>query len=400
MVTEFESGDFSDSVSSGSNDSMYIPRRVMSWLMGLCLLFSVGYVDVVAAKNQVRPGVLPLIIDIQQALNPEATEENPSPDINHEQANALITKLLDGDLTDYEQALAYQFSATLALDKGDYQAAYDAFHTAWKLKVYEESQQWQIQKTLAQLAMQLGQWQTSVDFYVPWLEAAKAEAPGLTISHQDYLYLGQSYYKLSQWANAVQALDKAILLKTKKSATSGAVGHPIPESWYRMKLTALLSQFEAKPVKRLKTQAVDVLKLLIAQYPRTLYWRQLAVLYQQKADQQAKSDQGYRQALSALHSAYVAGYLDQTQDLLWMIKLMIQQENFHQAAELIQTEIAKQRLPKTQEVLSLQVDALLMAKAFEKAEQVLQQLLAIAPKDQRRNQQLEDVRKLLKNRAS
>jgi hypothetical protein len=104
MVTEFESGDFSDSVSSGSNDSMYIPRRVMSWLMGLCLLFSVGYVDVVAAKNQVRPGVLPLIIDIQQALNPEATEENPSPDINHEQANALITKLLDGDLTDYEQA--------------------------------------------------------------------------------------------------------------------------------------------------------------------------------------------------------------------------------------------------------------------------------------------------------
>lgn len=368
-----------------------LSRLTTAVVMLCCVLL---FANAAHAKNQIRPSVLPAVLDIQQALSPEATEENPSPKINIKQTDTLIKKFLARDLTDYEKALGHQFEATLALETNDYQRAYDAFHQAWLLKVYEPFQQLQIQRTLAQLAMQLGQWQTAVDFYVPWIEAINAGEFETQVSAQDYVYVAQSNYRLDAWPETVRYVNKAI--RTSQS--------PIPESWYRMKLIALLNQYErlnqkdtnmlSKSKETLRHQAIEVSKILVVQYLKTTYWRQLALLYQQ-----GQQDQDYRKALSTLHSAYVVDMLTAEQDLLWMIKLMIQQENYHSAGRVIQTELKHQRLSEHAETLSLQADAWLMAKAFEEAEPVLEQLLSLEPTDTTRKEQLQSVRKLLSQKA-
>ncbi|GLQ32716.1 hypothetical protein [Litoribrevibacter albus] len=360
---------------------------------------------------QIRKTVLPLVLDIQTALNPEATEENSTPAIDISHAEQLIQTLLERDLTNYEQALAHQFAATLALEKKDYQGAFDAFHNAWLLEVYAVPQQLQIQRTLAQLAMQLGKWQTSVDFYVPWIEAINGGEFETKVSAQDYVYVAQSYYRLETWPDTVRYVDNAI----------GASQNPIPESWYRMKLTGLLNQYEpakqyepqsqneqakqahsqahskhiSKTVKEsLRRQAVDVSKILVREYPSTLYWRQLALLHQQ-GDQPGSKDQNERKALSALHSAYVAGFLTAEQDLMWMITLMIQQGNYYQAGTLLEMSLNEQRIAGSESHLKTLADTWIMAKDYARAETTLTALVKLNDEAQYRKT-LSDVQAIIK----
>jgi len=412
--------------------SLHIGTRLVNHLALICLLC---FGSVAAQANKISRSVFPLIMEIQNAISPEADKQGNIPDVDFAFVRSKIEALLEKELSDYEASLAYQFSANVFLQTEDYTSAYKDLLKVHELNQLEPNKLLSIERTLAQLALNNGEYQASADFYSSWMRQVAKEK----ISEQDYLALSQAYLQLEQWHNAVPSIDLAIQTRVvhveasnqkkmaeyqakkdaQKEATnkgdSAKVSAPTlesliaPEGWYRSKLSALLNEHQRRinakekrgkktSVSELEAQAIDVSKLLVVHYPKLDYWRQLAALYQQASLSKAKG-KDYPHALSALHSAYVSGLLITEKDLAWMIQLMMQQANYHQAGRVLTRAMDQQHLPESFDYLRLLSTAWVMAKEYQRAEQVLSRQVQKFPQDSQAKERLELVQKLLKNRV-
>ena len=403
--------------------SLYIGTRLVNRLALICLLC---FGSVAAEANKISRTVFPLIMEIQNAISPEADKQGNIPDVDFAFVRSKIEALLEKELSDYEASLAYQFSANVFLQTEDYTSAYKDLLKVHELNQLEPNKLLSIERTLAQLALNNGEYQAAADFYQSWMRQVAKE----NIIDQDYLALSQAYLQLEQWHNAIPTIGQAIQTRAERVQASNqkqlndyqtkkeaGIKEPLPklesliapEDWYRSKLSALLNEHEKRikakekrgkkaSVSGLEAQAIDVSKLLVAQYPKLDYWRQLAVLYQQASLSKVKG-QDYRQALSALHSAYVSGLLITEKDLAWMVQLMMQQSNYHQAGRVLTRAMDQQHLPESFDYMRLLSTAWVMAKEYELAEQVLIRQTRAYPSDDQAKERLELVQKLLKNRV-
>lgn len=368
-------------------------RAQYRYLAALCVLFSaLSWSQCALAKNTIRPTIYPLIAKIQNALSTfdhtKTTEKKALSD--------QIQRLLESNPNAFEEALGHQFSGQLSLISEDYSAAYTSFSKASKLKVLDPILQSDIEHTLAQLAVQTEQWQVAVNHFNQWFNRLKAlqkkNQPVKKVKDQDYMMLAQAHFQLEQWSLTIKAIDQALSLYNKANPTSVAL-----ESWYRFKLAALMNLSQSKPSRKTTNTIIQSLKWLLLHYPSESYWRQLASIYQQQgadAKTQSVTDRYYGLALSTLHASFQSGLLTAESDLLWMVRLMMQQGSYHQAARVLENLMADGLIQRSVETLTLLQDAWVMSRDYEKAERTLQTLLGLEPNNEKLKLRLESVQQL------
>ncbi|MFC3152873.1 hypothetical protein ACFOEK_17675 [Litoribrevibacter euphylliae] len=385
---------------------------IRSLVLLLILAFSALTAVEVQAKNSMRPAMYKRIVEIQKGLSPEAPEGSTLvPEVDKKAVRTLIDEFLDHSPNDYEASLVYQYSASLSLLDENYKAAYQDYKKVHELNRLPLKNLLQIEQALGQLAMQNEAWKTAIGHIEQWMKnlsqaqeqlktEGKLKDPILNekIIDKDYMMLAQAHNQLEQWPEVVVAIDQALALHAEPVA---------PESWYRMRLAGLLSQFNAltetkpksKPWWSLHLQSVQQLQLLVTHFPNMNYWRQLASMYQQAAlnakENSKLSLDSYTQALSTLHSAYVAGYLSTEQDHLWMLRLMVHQGKYHQAGRILEKALKDKVVSDANEHLKMLADVWVMSREYSKAETTLKALIAKSNKASYQ-ETLADVQALLK----
>ncbi|GAA3925101.1 hypothetical protein [Litoribacillus peritrichatus] len=340
------------------------------------------------AAQSIRPNTYKVIVELQAAMNPEIDPKTSGesataqpPEVDHQQVQTLLDRLNKSRLNDYEQALVHQFSANFALMKEDNEQAYYFYFKAWSLNALTPKEQLNLRKTLGQLALSNGQWQAGTEHLSAWMQDAatfnqtvKPPEQAINIRAQDHYMLAQGYAQQQMWPKTVSAIEKAIDLKTGE-------GNPFaPEDWYRLALSSYLQQEDT-------AAAIDVLKLLAEHFANMLYWEQLASLYQQ--------EDKFQLALTSLHTAYIHGFVVKERHIVWLAQLLIHQENFHLAGDILTKALKDKQLPPTERNLKLQANAWLMARQYQAAKGTLNQLRTLTPDDQETRDRLAGVERVL-----
>ncbi|NNE44481.1 MAG: hypothetical protein HKN12_09745, partial [Gemmatimonadetes bacterium] len=167
-----------------------------------------------------------------------------------------------------------------------------------------------------------------------WLQ--RATNPGST----PYILLGQSYYQLKRYREAVAPVEKAIEI-------AGAQGKAVQESWY-----LLLRVFHYELGEYGKV--IEVLQRLVAAFPRPEYWKQLAAMYGEKGDDKRR--------LAAYDVAYQQGALTTESEHVMFGQLLIQAGAPYQGARVIRAGIESGVIAKTADNYRLLSQALTLAK--------------------------------------
>lgn len=198
---------------------------------------------------------------------------------------------------------------------------------------------------IAQLSIYKDQHKTGLEYLKKWF----ADEPNPKADA--HLLAASVYFELDDYNQAIPHL-KAAIRKSEKP----------PENWYEMLLSAYLQTEQFK-------SAAALLEDMIVRYPdHKDFWLQLAAVYQQ-------SGQG-KKALAISELAYTRGLLNKDETLN-LAKSYLYFDMPYKAGDLITRELLQGESEKDAELLKLLVNSWLSAQEFDKAIDVLEQLVRI-----------------------
>ena len=174
-------------------------------------------------------------------------------------------------------------------------------------------------KTLAQLHLQAENFDTSLDYMKRWFALAYNPGPG------EYILVGQIHFQRKDFPAAAQALEAAITLAGDRELT-------IRENWWAMLNYA---HFEMENYDRV----IEILEILVRDFPKRQYWIQLAGVYGQEGQE--------REQLMAFEAAHVAGFLDKESDVMTFGGLLMQNEVPWRGAKYMQVGLDSELVERT-----------------------------------------------------
>ena len=225
-------------------------------------------------------------------------------------AESLLSEVLElRNLSPYERAQANRYVGFVHYYKEDYPAAIRIFLEISRMGgpeetpgIYEEAIRF-----LSQLYLQVENYREAIRFGEMSLELMEDPLP------MDYVRMAQAHVNLEQWREALDYLSTAI---DKAQAT----GVEVKESWWRSMVYAHweLEQFP---------EALDVTKILLAQWPKKVFWTQISGLYGILEDEPRQ--------LAAYWCAYEQGMFDKSSELVSMAQLFLLAEIPYKAAVIL-----------------------------------------------------------------
>ncbi|MGQ0502353.1 MAG: tetratricopeptide repeat protein [Panacagrimonas sp.] len=240
---------------------------------------------------------------------------------------------------DYEKATAWSISGFCLNELKRTPEAQAAYRQVMALPEVPESLRISTLYSLAQTHMQADDWKGATVILEQWLARQAEPSAGA------YTLLGQAYYQIRDYAKARVPMEKAIEIGRQK-------GETIRENNYLL-LRAIY--FGEKDYLRL----AEVLKNLVADYPRKEYWVQLGAVY-------GELDQPLKQ-LAAMAYAYEQGYLTSAAEYTTLAQLLLANNVPRRAADVVQAGIDKQLFEADAKSYRLLADAFVMAKEYPKA---------------------------------
>jgi tetratricopeptide (TPR) repeat protein len=202
----------------------------------------------------------------QQATMREGVYEKLSQAEAHAEAGEYgeaLAKLADVErmrsLGAYEKAQLYTAYGFVYFRQDDLPKAIGAYEKVLQQPGLPEGVETGTRYTLAQLQFQAGDYRAAIAGVSQWLETATN--PGAN----PYILLGQAYYQLKEYEQAVPAVNQAIEI-------TRAQGKRINENWY---LLLRLFHYELGNYP----EVIRVLEQLISEYPKKEYWLQLAAMH-------------------------------------------------------------------------------------------------------------------------
>lgn len=250
-----------------------------------------------------------------------------------------ITELRN--LSPYELAHANRFYGFIHLAREDYDAAIQAFRRIVEANgpdviagIYDETI-W----TLAQLYMQVENYAEAVNYARQWLDSQENPAP------RQQVILAMAHYQLGQWREALDVLTLAI-------DNAQAAGVPVEENWWRY-VVAVHWELEQFP------EALDVTRILLAQWPRKSHWNQLQGLYGIVEDEPRQ--------LAAFWCMYDQGLLKTNSELVGMAQLFMLAENPYKAAVILEEGLNDGSIEKEAVNYRVQAQAWQFAREDRKA---------------------------------
>jgi len=317
-------------------------RFVLSALLSLSVSFvAISYpADVQAAKKDaernkskaplIRKKIYDKLTKAQDFVNAQKYAE----------AKAVLDKINNGRrLNDTEKAQLWNFYAYIAFSQEKYKEAITAYNTLLEQPGLQPQVRISTIYTLSQLYFLTENYPRALEKIKLWIKLSEKPSPDA------YALLGQAYYKLGQFKNAIPALKKAIELRK-------ASGKPIKENWY---LLLRATYYELKDYKSM----VIVLKELVTLFPKVQYYRDLAGSYSQLGDT--------KKQLGIMESMYDKGYLTKGSQLRNLANLYLMHGIPLKSAKVLDTALQQGTLEKTEKNLRLLSQAWLQAREDQKA---------------------------------
>jgi tetratricopeptide (TPR) repeat protein len=162
--------------------------------------------------------------------------------------------------------------------------------------------------SLAQLYFVTDQYQKSLEYMRRWL--AKATNPG----PEPHVFMGQVYYQLKDYPNAIVEIRKGIQIAQER-------GTAVKENWWQL-LQYLYYQKEDWP------KCIEVLEILVRDFPKREYWLQLAGMYGQQGNE--------KKQLLAMEAADAGNFLTRSSDITTYAGLLMQANLSYLAGKALQ----------------------------------------------------------------
>ena len=193
--------------------------------------------------------------------------------------------------------------------------------------------------TLAQLNFVYERYSEALRYMRLWLDKATNPGP------EPHIFMGQVYYQMEDYRNASGQIEKGIAIAQQR-------GTAVKENWWAL-LSFLYSEQELWP------KVLDVLEILVREFPKRAYWVSLAGIQNQQG---MEKEQVY-----TMMAAYEAGFLTRQSDLTSLAGLLMQEDAPIRAAEVLQKGIDEEIVERTASHLRSLGQAYQLAQEVDKA---------------------------------
>lgn len=198
----------------------------------------------------------------------------------------LIDALERRKINDYERATVWQFRAMVAFEEEDTQGTINAYE---KILSYRDSipeaLEMQIMYGLGQLYFSDEQYEKSLRYIQEW--ESRIDPTLISVNH--LVFIAQLHYTRSDFPKSLEYITRAINTANTLDTVE------VKENWYGLALSAHWEMNQYDKVR-------DVLETLLINWPKPLYWIQLAGVYQELNEEQT--------SYSLTEAAYKQGFLD------------------------------------------------------------------------------------------
>ena len=152
-----------------------------------------------------------------------------------------------------------------------------------------------------------------------WMEKATNPGPDA------YIFMGQIYYQLQDFPNSIERIERGIEVARER-------GLIIRENWYGLLRYLYFEQENWDKV-------IDILEILVRDFPKRDYWLQLAGIYGQEG---FEKKQAY-----TYEAAHVAGFITRSRDIINYAGLMMQEQVPYRAAKALQKGVDDEVVEET-----------------------------------------------------
>ncbi len=271
----------------------------------------------------------------------------------YQEATAVLDEINNGRrLNNTEKAQLWNFCAYIAFSQDKYKEAIIAYNKLLEQPELQLGVKTSTIYTLSQLYFLTENYPKALEKIKQWITLSEKPSPDA------YALLGQAYYKLKQFKDAIPALRKAIDLRK-------ASGKPVKENWY---LLMRATYYELKDYKNM----AEVLKELVTLYPKVKYFRDLAGAYSQLGDT--------KKQLGIMETLYEDGNLTKGSQIRNLANLYLIHGIPLKSAKVIDAAIKKGLLEKTEKNLRLLSQSWVQAREDKQAIKPLTEAAKISNK--------------------
>lgn len=263
----------------------------------------------------------------------------------YQDALAELNDTLEMRLSDYEKALAYNMMAYMYFALEDFPKAQKAYENVVKLEKVPDGLLQTAQLSLAKAYMIEEKYQKALSAINVWFDMVDQVSP------DPYVLRAQIKFQLKDYKGALPDVKKAIKMAQYENKTP-------KENWLLVERAVYFQNSDFKSLER-------CLKDLISLYPKEQYWTQLSYVYAELGKQD--------KSLVALETAYEQDLLQKENQIMSLAQYMLSEETPYKAAKVILKGIKSGRVEESGKNLSLLGDALMMAKEYEQAINVMTQ---------------------------
>jgi len=254
-------------------------------------------------------------------------------------------------LNSYEKAMLWNFYGFMYYGNDNLSSAIESFEKVVAEEAIPKSLRGSTLYSLAQLSMQQQDYDKSLSYLNIW---KKVNAKPLTSTQQ--MFFAQIYYQNKNYIESLAYVNEAVEQMTAKNE--------IPkENWLILQRA---NYYELKQPKNV----VKVIEDLVRYHDKPKYWIQLSGMYGEIGEEEKQ--------LAIMESAYQAGYVTSSQDIITLVQLYRFHGVPYKAADLLSKAIEKGEVAAEEKYLDMLAQSFISAKDDEKAIPVLVKAAEIA----------------------
>lgn len=260
-------------------------------------------------------------------------------------AKEILEDSLDSrKINDYERATVWQFRAMVAFEEEDTQGTINAYERILSYKdSIPEALEMQIMYGLGQLYFSDEQYDQALKYINMW--EARIAPDLISVNH--LVFISQLHYTRSDFPKSLSYITRAIDTANTLDTVE------VKENWYGLALSANWEMNQYDKVR-------DVLEILLINWPKPIYWVQLAGVYQELDDE--------RTSYALTEAAYKQGFLDDKEvQLVQVAQIQIARDAPIKCAWVLEKAMKEKRVEQTGKNMRTLGQCYMQASEYQKS---------------------------------
>ena len=294
--------------------------------MKIILLISFLIFNFVEAKGTLSEATYKKLLKAQKHIEKDQYKE----------AKTILVAIVEKQ-NNISKSYALQELANIYIASNDYNEVAKSYEQILKLNSFEQKDLDSIKLSLSQIYLSQEKYDKTIKYSFELLESKTAN------KNMVYQNLALSYYYKKEY-------DDNIFYTKKVIETTDAIEKK--ESWYRMLYSSyiILDNY---------SHAIKTLNVMVKHYPtKEDYWLQLVSAYQTVKE--------YKRSLATMELGYGKNFIDKKKHTLYLVNILLQNENYNKAASLLESSIKSKIVEDTKKNFDLLVASHLNAKNIDK----------------------------------